>query len=166
MYVPYTSVWKSIKVCWPCYCQKPWWGTLSYYSWEPYWCLWPMLPPKAKQMLLICPITWNHVDVPEPCSLWDHVKVSGLCCPQRSKLVLWYSYQQRPGWMSVVCAVFGYGPYCHQVPYLYLWLVSSRPCCWLCLVLLLRSMMIESPYPYMLASFAQEGTLHTCKRKM
>lgn len=63
-------------------CLVPW----SCYSLESYWCLWPVLPPKAMWMLVACADAWSHVDV------------SGLGCHKGTCWCLWLYCHQISCW--------------------------------------------------------------------
>lgn len=49
-------------------CWGPCWGPRSCCSWEPYWYLCLMLPPKAKWMSVVCVTSWIHVGAHGPSS--------------------------------------------------------------------------------------------------
>lgn len=93
----------------PCCHRGPRQDLWSYCSLAMCWCLWPVLPPKARWMSTLCALDWIHVDV------------CGLCCRWVPCQRVWPELSSETTLMSVACAeaeghVDVCGLYCCQKP--------------------------------------------------
>jgi hypothetical protein len=62
------ATWGHPDICGPCFLQGPCLGLWSSYSWSLWW---PVLPPRAVWMSIVCGAAWSHVGVCGPCCHWD-----------------------------------------------------------------------------------------------